>query len=178
MIRKISLKILLIISVGTVLYSCTNKKAEDLQSLLDKKEARTSAMLIGETGFESVKLDDLIAHDYTKALSVIEKEEAEFNTIIEDIQKANTDGIPKGKEVQQAAISYYIALKDLFMFSRKEIEQEKIMRNSKTEKEIRAAQDQMLELGREKQKLYQKVFKADEKLFTVKRQFESENQLK
>lgn len=135
-------------------------------------------MLIGEKGFESVKLDDLIAHDYTKALYIIDKEEAEFNTIIKDIEKANTEGIQKGKEVQQAAVNYYSVMKDLFMFSRQEIEQEKLMRYSKSEKEIRSAQEKMLELGREKQKLYQKVFKADEKLFTIRRQFESENQLK
>ncbi|HBV17085.1 hypothetical protein [Chryseobacterium carnipullorum] len=107
-------------------------------------------MLIGEKGFESVKLDDLIAHNYTKALYIIDKEEAEFNTIIKDIEKVNTDGIQKGKEVQQAAVDYYSVMKDLFMFSRQEIEQEKLMRYSKSEKEIRSAQEKMLELGREK----------------------------
>lgn len=178
MIRKMSFKVLLIISVMVLFHSCNDKKAEDLQGVLAKKESQTSSMLIGEKGFESAKLDYLIAHDYTKALYIIDKEEAEFNNIIKDIEKVDTDGIQKGKEVQQAAIGYYVVLKELFMFSRKEIEQEKLMRYSKDEKVIRAAQDKMLELGREKQQLYQKVFKADEKLFTLKRQFESENKLK
>lgn len=178
MIRKISVKIVLTISVLMFLYSCSNKKAEHLQSVLAKKESQTSGMLIGEKGLESAKLDDLIAHDYTKALSIIDKEEAEFNRIIQDIEKVDTNGIQKGKEVQQAAIIYYTALKELFMFSRKEIEQEKLMRYSKDEKVIRAAQDKMLEHGREKQQLYQKVFKADEKRFTLQRQFEADNKLK
>jgi len=177
MIRKISVAVLIILGM-TLLHSCNNKKAEDLQSILTKKESQTSGMLIGEKGFESAKLDYLIAHDYTKALYIIDKEEAEFNRTIKDIEKVDTEGIKNGKEVKQAAVSYYVVLKELFMFSRKEIEQEKLMRYSKDEKVIRAAQDKMLELGREKQKLYQKVFQADEKLFTIKRQFESENQLK
>ncbi|PIF45906.1 hypothetical protein CLU96_2921 [Chryseobacterium sp. 52] len=178
MIRKMSVTTLIIIPIIVFLQSCSNKKAEDIQTILDKKESRTSAMLIGEKGFESKKLEYLIAHDYTKALYIIDKEEIEFNTIIKDIEKMDTEGIEKGKEVQQAAAGYYMALKDLFMFSRKEIEQEKLMRYGKEEKEIRAAQDKMLELGREKQHLYQKVFKADEKLFTARRYFESENKLK
>ncbi|HCA09686.1 hypothetical protein [Chryseobacterium sp.] len=178
MIWKMSFKVLLMIAVMALLHSCSNKKAEDLQSVLNKKESQTSGMLIDEKGFESAKLDYLIAHDYTKALYIIDKEEAEFNSIIKDIEKVDTDGIKKGKEVKQAAVGYYVVLKELFMFSRKEIKEEKLMRYSKDEKVIRASQDKMLELGREKQKLYQKVFKADEKLFTLQRQFESENQLK
>ncbi|KMQ61622.1 hypothetical protein ACM46_16660 [Chryseobacterium angstadtii] len=177
MIRKISITLLIIILVSAVFQSCSNKKAENFQEILTKKEAQMTAMLIGEKGFESVKLDYLIAHDYTKALYITDQEEKEFNTIIKEIEMADIEGVQKGKETQQAVLNYYKALKDLFLFSRKEIEQEKLMRYSKDDKEIRAAQDRRLELGYEKQELYQKVFKADEKFFTVKKQFEEENNL-
>ncbi|SHF79495.1 hypothetical protein [Chryseobacterium vrystaatense] len=177
MICRQIIRVILILSVFTVLYSCSDKKAEGLKELLDKNESQVSAMLIGEKGFESAKLEHLIARDYTKALNIIEKEEAEFNRIIKEIKNVNTDGIKMGKEVRQTSIDYYQALKDLFMFSRKEIKQEQLMRYGKSDKEIHEAQDQMTELGRQKQQLYQKVFKADEKRFTVQKQFETENNL-
>ncbi|MBL1221016.1 hypothetical protein JET18_09215 [Chryseobacterium sp. L7] len=178
MIRKIFSPVLFAALILTVFYSCSNKKATGLNEVLAKKESQVKAMLIGEKGLESVKLNYLIAHDYAKALNTIDKEEAAFNTVIKDIEKTDTEGVKKGKEVQQAAIEYYALLKELFLFSRKEIEQEKLMRYGKEAQEIRAAQDQMLELGREKQKLYQKVFKADEKFFYAQKQFEAENNIK
>lgn len=177
MILRQIIPFILILSVFTVLYSCSDKKAEGFKELLDKKESQTSAMLIGEKGFESVKLKHLIARDYAKALDIIEKEEAEFNMIIKEIKNVNTEGMAMGKEVQQTSIDYYQSLKDLFLFSRKEIEQEKLMRSGKADKEIHTAQDQMIELGRQKQQLYQKVFKADEKRFAAQKQFEAENNL-
>lgn len=178
MIRKIFNPFASAVLILAVFYSCTNKKATDLKELLEKKESQVTAMVIGEKGLESVKLNHLIAYDYPKALDIISKEETEFNQVIKDIKNADTEGVKKGKEVQQAAADYYTLLKELFVFSREEIEQEKIMRYRKDDKQIRAAQDRRLELGREKQQLYQEVFKADEKLFNTQIEFEAENNIK
>ncbi|KXH84329.1 hypothetical protein [Chryseobacterium kwangjuense] len=166
------------ILILAVFYSCTNKKATDLKELLEKKESQVTAMVIGEKGLESIKLNHLIAHDYSKALDIVSKEETEFNRVIQDIKNADTEGVNKGKEVQQATVDYYTLLKELFVLSREEIEQEKIMRYGKEDKQIRAAQDRRLELYREKQQLYQKVFKADEKLFNTRIEFEAGNNIK
>lgn len=178
MIRKIFNPFASVVLILTVFYSCTNKKATHLNELLEKKESQVTAMLIGEKGLESIKLNHLIAYDYSKALDIVSKEETEFNRVIQDIRNADTEGVKKGKEVQKAAVDYYTLLKDLFVFSREEIEQEKIMRYGKEDKQIRAAQDRRLELGHEKQQLYQKVFKADEQLFKTQIEFETENNIK
>ncbi|MGG5207660.1 hypothetical protein ACQWU4_01845 [Chryseobacterium sp. MIQD13] len=175
---KTFIKSLLTASAFMLVYACTDKKAADFKEVLAKKESQATDMLLSEKGLESAKLNYLIAYDYPKALNIIDKEEIEFNNIIKDIEKVNTAGISKGQEIQQAEINYYTALKDLYIFSRKEIEQEKQTKEEKDEQKIRISLDKRYELALEKQKLYQKVYKADEQRFSAQKQFESENNLK
>ncbi len=177
MIYNIFKKIFIIISVLIILSSCSNKKAETFNSLLSTKESRAFSMLVGEKGLESTKLKQLIAHEYGQALHTIDQQELVFDSIINDIKKADIVGLVEGKEVQLEAINYYRALKDLFMFTRKEIEQEKRMRSGTKEQQY-DAQDQLLVLAREKQIRYQQVYKSSEKLHAKRKQFETKNGLK
>lgn len=177
MIRNVLKNIFIIISVLIALSSCKNKKAETFDALLTAKESRAFSMLVGENGLETIKLNQLIAKEYGQALHTIDQQELVFDSIINDIKKADIVGLVEGKEVQLEAINYYRSLKDLFMFSRKEIEQEKLMRSGTKELQY-AAQDQLLVLAREKQIHYQQVYKSSEKLHAKKKQFEAENGLK
>ncbi|MDR2274587.1 MAG: hypothetical protein LBF27_27015 [Sphingobacterium sp.] len=177
MIRNVLKNIFIIISALTVLSSCSNKKAETFDALLSSKEAQAFSMLAGENGLETIKLNQLIAQKYDQALHTIDKQELAFDSIMIDIEKANITELAKGKEVQLEAINYYRTLKDLFMFSRQEIEQEKLLHNGTKEQQY-AAQDQLLVLARQKQVCYQQVYKSSEKLYSKRKQFEAENGLK
>lgn len=143
-----------------VLFSCENKKAVKLRQLIDQQEKQSFSMLVGQKGLESKKLNYLIAYEYDSALAVVDQQEAEFNKIIKDLEKAKTEGISKGKELQQTSISYYTAIKNLYLFSRQEIELEKLSRNGKGA-EADSAQRRLLNLYREKKHLYEKVYQSE-----------------
>ncbi|WP_104384352.1 hypothetical protein [Sphingobacterium sp. HMA12] len=177
MIRNVLKNIFIIISVLIALSSCKNKKAEKFDALITAKESRAFSMLVGEKGLETIKLNQLIAQEYGQALHTIDQQELVFDSIINDIKKADIVGLLEGKEVQLEAINYYRALKDLFMFSRREIVQEKLM-HSGTKEQQYAAQDQLLVLARQKQVCYQQVYKSSEKLHAKRKKFEAENGLK
>ena len=177
MIRNVLKNVFIIISALTVLSSCSNKKAETFDALLSSKETQAFSMLAGENGLETIKLNQLIEQEYDQALQTIDRQELAFDSIIIDIEKANITELAKGKEVQLEAINYYRTLKDLFMFTRKEIEQEKRMRSGTKEQQY-DAQDQLLVLAREKQIRYQQVYKSSEKLHAKRKQFETKNGLK
>ncbi|WP_367331139.1 hypothetical protein [Sphingobacterium multivorum] len=159
------------------LCGCTNKNAAQLKKIVDEKEDQTASILISEKGLESVKLSYLIEHDYDKALLLVDQQENSFNTILKDLENVNVGGIKKGKELQQAEIDYLKALKNLCVFSKKEIEQQKKIEHEKNEQQFRIAIDERYELALDKQRLYQAVYKAGAKRDRIKKQFEVENKL-
>lgn len=154
-----------------------NKQAIQLKKIIDEKEDQTTAILIGEKGMESAKLNYLIEGDYDRALLVVDQQETAFNVILKDLKNVNVVGIKKGKELQQAEIDYYTALKKLYLFSKKEVEQQKKIEQEKNEKKFRIAIDERYKLALDKQRLYQLVYEADDKRNRIKKQFEVENSL-
>ena len=160
-----------------VLFSCENKKAVKLRQIIDRQEKQSFSMLVGEKGLESKKLNYLIAHEYDSALTVVDQQEAEFNKIIKDLEKAKTEGISKGKELQQTSLNYYTAIKNLYIFSRQEIELEKLSRNGKGA-EADSAQSRLLNLYREKKHLYEKVYQSENDFYKTLEIFQKENKLK
>lgn len=157
--------------------ACSNKKAAELSRIVDRQEKQSFNMLLGEKGLESQKLNHLIARHYDRALAVIDQQETEFNRIIRTIENVNTKGISNGKEVQQTSVNYYTALKNLYLFSRQEIQQEKLSR-SMNNAEADAAQRKLADLYREKQQLYQKVYQSEDEFYRTLKIFQEENRLK
>ncbi|MDR6922628.1 hypothetical protein [Chryseobacterium sp. 2987] len=160
-----------------VLFSCENKKAVKLRQIIDRQEKQSFRMLVGEKGLEEKKLNYLIAHEYDSALAVVDQQEAEFNKIIGDIQKANTDGVSQGKELQHTSVNYYTAIKNLYLFSKQEIESEKLIRNGKRA-EADSAMKRIEFLYREKKQLYDKVFQSENDFYKTRQTFLKENKLK
>lgn len=159
------------------LCGCTNKNAIQLKEIMDEKEVQATSILIGEKGMESAKLNYLIQHDYDSALLIIDQQETAFNVILKDLKNVNVDGIKNGKEIQQAEIDYYMALKNLYLFSKKEIQHQKKIEQEKNEQKFRIAIDERYKLALDKQRLYQVVYEADDKRNRIKKQFEVENSL-
>ncbi|WP_131724361.1 hypothetical protein [Chryseobacterium indologenes] len=177
MIYKKQIKWLAGIAVFLLLLSCSDKKAAELRRIIDKQEKQSFSMLVGEKGLESKKLNYLIAHEYDSALAVVDQQEAEFNKIIRNLEKATTEGISQGKELQQTSVNYYTAIKNLYLFSRQEIELEKLSRNGKGA-EVDSAQNRLLGLYREKKKLYEKVYQSENDFYKTLETFHKENKLK
>lgn len=164
-------------AVFLIICACSNKRAVELNDIIDRQEKQSFNMLLGEKGLESQKLNHLIARHYDRALAVIDQQEAEFNRIIKSVEKINTDGISNGKEVQQTSVNYYTSLKNLYLFSRQEIQQEKLSRSTNN-KEADAAQRKLADLYREKQQLYQKVYQSEDEFYRTLKIFQEENKLK
>ena len=175
-LKKLGIILLTVLSF-IFLCGCTNKNAIQLKEIMDEKEVQATSILIGEKGMESAKLNYLIQHDYDSALLIIDQQETAFNVILKDLKNANVDGIKKGKEIQQAEIDYYMALKNLYLFSKKEVEQQKKIEQGKNEQKFRIAIDKRYKLALDKQRLYQVVYEADDKRNRIKKQFEVENSL-
>ncbi|EJL73913.1 hypothetical protein [Chryseobacterium populi] len=175
---KMYFKIPFLLLIVTTIISCSNKKAADFKKSITDKKSEVYNMLLGEKGLESRKLDYLIKQDYSNALLLVDQQETKFNSVIKDIEMLNPDGIEDGKQVQKAAVDYYRILKKLFLCSRDEIEQQVVTRSKSDEKKISAAQDRILEVLLEKQKLYQQLYEKDELLFKALKQFDDKNGLK
>ncbi|WP_293957446.1 MULTISPECIES: hypothetical protein [unclassified Sphingobacterium] len=176
-LKKISIVSFAVLSF-VLLCGCTkNKQAIQLKKTMDDKEDQITSMLIGEKGMESAKLNYLIKREYDSALLIIDQQETAFNVILKDLKNVNVEGIKKGKEFQQAEIHYYTALRNLYLFSKKEVEQQKKIEQEKNENKFSIAIDERYKLALDKQRLYQFVYEADDKRNRMKKQFEVENSL-
>lgn len=176
MISLIKFKISVFLSLAILLVACTSKKAKDFEKALDVQERKVTHMLIGKNASESLKLDYLIADNFDQALAVVEKQEQEFNEIIKAIKDLDGRNLNKAAELKKAKIDYYESLKVLHTYAKKEIEQQKLIHNTKG-KERSHAQDRLIELMKAKQALYEQVYQADERLYNVLVEFEQANGL-
>jgi hypothetical protein len=156
--------------------SCKPRKAIELREAIVQKERTAYDILLAKNGPETQKLDCLVKDDYKGALAFVDKEEQAFNKLIKEIEALPADGIEHGNELKTAALSYYAALKELHVYDRREIEHQEITLRS-TGEELRAAQHKILELSRQKQTMYKKVYEEERKFHEAMENFNSVNRI-
>ena len=162
--------------IGVMLISCTNKKAAEFRNTVIEKQDQLTEMLISKEGLESRKLDLLTKYDYKGALSVVDSQEIKFNTLLREIEALDPGSLKMGLQLKQTCIDYLHAMKKLHLSERQQIEQEMIGREAQGEQLLKA-QDSLLRLTAEKQKLFQQVYKAEEAYNETTRRFNKENGL-
>lgn len=162
--------VLLLITLG----SCKPQKAIELKAAIDQKERTVFNILAGKNGSEEKKLAFLIKDDYKSALAAVDQQEKEFDQLIKEIHALPTEGTKQGDELKAAAANYYNALKELHLFDRQEIVQREASLNSEGEA-LRAAQHKILELGRQKQVMFQKVYERESAFHQAMEKFNSVN---
>lgn len=170
---------LIIFSTAILLISltaCKPRKAIEFKETIVQKERVAFNILVDKNGSESQKLNCLIKEDYKGALASVDKQEQEFNKLINDIETLPADGIKQGEELKAAAVSYYVALKDLHVFDRAEIAQREVSHNTKGEA-LQAALDKILELGIRKQDMYKKVYEKESALSQAMEKFNTANNI-
>lgn len=171
-----TIQIFLSLSLALLLFACKNKKAMEFKHALDVQERKVTHMLIGKNASESRKLEYLIADDFDKALLVVDEQTKEFDNVIDTVKALSTDGLAKAVELKQSKLNYYESLKSLHLYAKKEITQQKLIRQT-TGKERDNAQNELIALAKAKQSLYDKVYLADEKLYQTLAQFDKANGL-
>lgn len=168
-------KAVLFLMISLSFFSCGKQKAADFRKAI-LQEKQISRILIHEKGSESRKLDYLIQHDFNKALSVVDTQETEFDAIIKQIEALQPDDLAMGQQLKQTAAGYYKSLKELHLYSRQEIAQEITIKNAKG-KQLDKELDRLLELSKEKRKLYQNVYDAERLFSDAMRKFNEANDL-
>jgi hypothetical protein len=158
------------------LVSCKPRKAIEFKETIVQKERIATEILIGKNGSETKKLECLVKEDYKGALAAINQQEKEFNEIIKAIEALPAGDIKQGNELKTASVNYYIALKELHMFDRLDVENRQDLYKLKG-KELDAAQDKTLELSYKKQDMFDKVFKADSVLRQTLDKFTAANNI-
>lgn len=141
--------------------SCGKQKAEAFKKEILQKQDEVTHMFIGKDGPESRKLEYLINNDYHAALSLIDTQELAFNHIIKDIESLKTENIKQAPELQKATINYFTSLKNLHLSDRKYIEQQMLSTSLKGDAQSKA-QDSLLTLSKNKQPLFESVYKMEE----------------
>ncbi len=141
---------------------------------LDVQERKVTHMLIGKNASESRKLEYLIADDFDKALLVVDQQATEFDKVLDTVKGLNADGLAKGNELKKSKLDYYESLKNLHLYAKKEIMQQKLISRTK-DKERDSAQNELIKLAKAKQTLYDKVYQADEKLYNTLVEFDKAN---
>lgn len=143
-----------------ILVSCKPQKAIELKAAIVQQDRIAFNILLDKNGPGERKLASLVKDDYKGALAAVDQEEKEFDKLIGEITALPADGIKQGNELKTAAVDYYGALKALHIFDRQEIAQREI--SSHTEGEaLQAAQDSILELSRQKQGMFKKVYEKE-----------------
>ena len=148
----------------------------EFKHALDVQERKVTHMLIGKNASESRKLEYLIADDYDKALLVVDEQAKEFENVIDTVKALSTDGLAKGVELKQSKLNYYESLKALHLYAKKEIAQQKLIRQV-SGKQRDTAQKELIALAKAKQQLYDSVYQADEKLYQTLADFDKANGL-
>lgn len=156
------------------LVSCKPQKAIELKAAIDQQERTVFNILVGKNGSEEQKLESLVKDDYKGALSFVDQQEKEFDKVIGEIAALPADGVKQGDQLKTAAMDYYGALKELHIFDRQEIAQQEISSHTDGEA-LRAAQHKILELNRQKQEMYKKVYEKEKAFHEVTEQFNSAN---
>ncbi|MFN0254029.1 hypothetical protein [Pedobacter ureilyticus] len=148
----------------------------EFKHALDVQERKVTHMLIGKNASESRKLEYLIADDFDKALLVVDEQAKEFDKVLDTVKALSTDGLAKGVELKQSKLNYYRSLKTLHLYAKKEIVQQKLIRQV-AGKQRDTAQNELVKLAKAKQPLYDKVYEADEKLYQTLVEFDKANGL-
>ncbi len=156
--------------------SCGRQKAEAFKKEILKQQDEVTHMLIGKDGPESRKLEHLIKNDYQTALSLIDTQELAFNNIIKTIGDLKTENIKQAPELQRATVDYFTSLKNLHLSDRNYIEQEMLSTQLKGDAQSKA-QDSLLTLSKDKQPLFQEVYKMEEAFTDKLNQFNKANGL-
>lgn len=170
------LRIFLLAFLFVVLNSCKSPMIAEFRESIIQKERVAFHIILGKDGTGNKKLNFLANGDLKGASAAINQQATEFDKLIESIELLSTDGIPEGETLQIAAIDYYRALKDLHFFERKEIEQQELIGQS-NDKDLKLAQDQLIELAKQKKSLYEKVYEKEHLLSLALDQFDKANGL-
>ncbi|MNK00732.1 hypothetical protein D3C87_185230 [compost metagenome] len=148
----------------------------EFKHALDVQERKVTHMLIGKNASESRKLEYLIDDDFDKALLVVDEQAKEFDKVLDTVKGLNTDGLAMGIELKKSKVDYYESLRNLHLYAKKEITQQKLIRQTK-DNERDSAQNDFLKLLKTKQILYDKVFQTEEKLYQTLAEFDKANGL-
>lgn len=156
------------------LFSCHKNGAIAFRNMITQKEHDITDMLISKDGLESRKLEYLIAEDFDHALEITDSQQVVFDKTIQELKMVNTDQY--GAHLKQAAIAYHMALKELYLYPKKEIIwQQKLSTATKQDKD--SLQHDLLEIYKDKQAYYQNVYKANEAYVLAVQRFNKEQGL-
>jgi len=159
------------------LVSCEPRKAMALKETIAQKERVAYKILLDKNGPESKKLDLLVKEDYPGALALLNEEEQAFNGLISSLDSLSVDDIKQGSELKKAAIDYYAALKELYTYDRVQIAHQDSLSGLKGEA-LYAGQNKILELNKQKQLLFDKVFEKESALHKEQESFNTANNIK
>jgi hypothetical protein len=157
------------------LAACKPRKAIQLREAIVQKERTALSILVGKGGAEEQKLQCLIKGDYAGALAALDREEKDFDRLIDSIRLLPAAGIKQGDPLKAAAVGYYTALKTLQVFDRQEVTQQEIAHRLKGDDEAMKAHEKIYELSLQKQELYKKVYEKDSTFQRAKEQFNAEH---
>lgn len=158
------------------LASCNPRKAIEFKEAIVQKERVAFNILIAKNGSEEQKLKYLVEDDYKGALASVDRQEKEFDTLIREIEALPVEGIKQGSELKTAAMNYYVALKELQVFDRLEIAHQEASLHFEGE-ELRVAQHRSLELSRQKQRMYKKLYEKERAFYRALEKFSSVNSI-
>jgi hypothetical protein len=152
------------------LAACKPKKAIYLKAAIDQKERTAFNIVVGKEGAEEQKLHCLVKGDYQGALAALDREEKDFDRLIDSIRALPAAGIKQGEPLKAAAVDYYTALKNLQLFSRQEI----IMQDNAQRLQGDTAMEahkKIHELNIQRQELYKQMYEKEAALRKAKEQF-------
>lgn len=158
------------------LFSCNKNGAITFRDSITQKEHDISDMLISKNGLESRKLEYLIAEDFDQALAITDSQQVVFDKIIQELKRVNSNQFSGGDHLKKAAVEYHMALKELYLYPKKEITwQKKLSTATKQDKD--SLQHDLLEIYKDKQEYFQNVYKANEAYVLAVQRFNKENRL-
>ncbi|MGN7722043.1 hypothetical protein [Chitinophaga sp. 22620] len=160
-----------------ILVSCKPRKAIALRENIVQKERVAFKILVGKNGSNEQKLKYLISNDYKNAVTMVDKQEKEFDALIKEIETLPAEGIQQGNELKTAAANYYVAVKELTVFDRIEITHQEAYSHMQG-KELDTALHKNLELSIQKQELYKKVYEKEKAFSEALENFNTVNNLK
>lgn len=156
------------------LAGCKPKKAIQLREAIDQKEKTAFNIVVGKGGAEEQKLQCLIKGDFQGALAALDREEKDFDRLIDSIRVLPAAGIKQGEPLKAAAVEYYTALKTLQLFDRNEVAQQEAARRMKGDSTMNAYK-KIYELNVQKQGMYKNVYEKDSVFHEAKKRFNAEH---
>ncbi|MGC5745629.1 hypothetical protein [Chryseobacterium sp. NFX27] len=154
--------IILIILMCSLL-GCKSPEAGKFREEIVKNERIAFNIVLSKDSYDEQKLESLIKNDFKGALVAVDKQSKQFDSLIQHIKGLPAENIAEGPQLKEAAINYYTALKDLHYFDRKEIEQQEVIFLGK-DKYSSTSSNRLIELARQKKRLYEKVYQQEDLL--------------